>query len=199
MNVSLKVGLTGGIATGKTAVSDLFAQLNVPSVDADVISHQLVAKGQPALAEIVETFGAEMLQSDGHLNRAALRQRVFTDAIEREKLEAILHPKVYAEIFRQVNQLDAPYCIISVPLLLETQQQHQVDRIAVVDCPIELQYQRLAKRSGLSTAAIEQILQAQLNRETRLSYADDVINNSKNINELARQVHKLHEFYLSLV
>jgi dephospho-CoA kinase len=199
MSVSLKVGLTGGIATGKTAVSNIFATLGVPIIDADVISHQLVARGQPALSEIVQTFGSEMLQSDGHLNRLALRQRVFSDVEERKKLEAILHPKIYAEILNQINQLDSRYCIISVPLLLETKQQHQVDRIAVVDSPVTLQYQRLEQRNGLSPKQIEQILRAQLSREIRLASADDVIDNSTDFNALTLQVHKLHEFYLSLV
>jgi len=199
MSVSLKVGLTGGIATGKTAVSNIFSELGVPIIDADVISHQLVARGQPALSEIVQTFGSEMLQSDGHLNRLALRQRVFSDVEERKKLEAILHPKIYAEILNQINQLDSRYCIISVPLLLETKQQHQVDRIAVVDSPVTLQYQRLEQRNGLSPKQIEQILRAQLSREIRLASADDVIDNSTDFNALTLQVHKLHEFYLSLV
>jgi len=199
MSVSLKVGLTGGIATGKTAVSNIFATLGVPIIDADVISHQLVTRGQPALSEIVQTFGAEMLQSDGNLNRLALRQRIFADVEERKKLEAILHPKIYAEILNQINQLNSRYCIISVPLLLETKQQHQVDRIAVVDSPVALQYQRLEQRNGLSPKQIEQVLRAQLSREVRLASADDVIDNSTDFNALTGQVHKLHEFYLSLV
>jgi dephospho-CoA kinase len=199
MSVSLKVGLTGGIATGKTAVSNIFATLGVPIIDADVISHQLVTRGQPALSEIVQTFGAEMLQSDGNLNRLALRQRIFADVEERKKLEAILHPKIYAEILNQINQLDSRYCLVSVPLLLETKQQHQVDRIAVVDSPVALQYQRLEQRNGLSPKQIEQVLRAQLSREVRLASADDVIDNSTDFNALTGQVHKLHEFYLSLV
>ena len=199
MSVSLKVGLTGGIATGKTVVSNIFATLGVPIIDADVISHQLVTRGQPALSEIVQTFGAEMLQSDGNLNRLALRQRIFADVEERKKLEAILHPKIYAEILNQINQLNSRYCIISVPLLLETKQQHQVDRIAVVDSPVALQYQRLEQRNGLSPKQIEQVLRAQLSREVRLASADDVIDNSTDFNALTGQVHKLHEFYLSLV
>jgi len=199
MSVSLKVGLTGGIATGNTAVSNIFATLGVPIIDADVISHQLVTRGQPALSEIVQTFGAEMLQSDGNLNRLALRQRIFADVEERKKLEAILHPKIYAEILNQINQLDSRYCLVSVPLLLETKQQHQVDRIAVVDSPVALQYQRLEQRNGLSPKQIEQVLRAQLSREVRLASADDVIDNSTDFNALTGQVHKLHEFYLSLV
>jgi dephospho-CoA kinase len=199
MSASLKVGLTGGIASGKTAVSDLFARLGVPIIDADVISHQMVAKGQPALTEIVQTFGAEVLQSDGNLNRIALRQRIFAEVESRKKLEVILHPKIYTEIIHQVNQLNAVYCIISVPLLLETKQQHQVDRIVVVDSPTELQYQRLQQRNGLAPRQIEQILRAQLSREIRLASADDIIDNSKDFNALTQQVHKLHEFYLSLV
>jgi dephospho-CoA kinase len=199
MSASLKVGLTGGIASGKTAVSDLFARLGVPIIDADVISHQMVTKGQPALTEIVQTFGTEVLQLDGNLDRIALRQRIFAEVEARNKLEAILHPKIYAEIIHQINQLNAGYCIISVPLLLETKQQHQVDRIVVVDSPTELQYQRLQKRNGLAPRQIEQILRVQLSREIRVASADDIIDNSKDFNALTQQVHKLHEFYLSLV
>lgn len=199
MSVSLKVGLTGGIASGKTCVSNLFAALGVPIIDADVISHQLVTPGQLALIEIAQIFGTEMLQSDGNLNRTALRQRIFADVEERKKLESILHPKIYAEILNQINQLNTSYCIVSVPLLLETKQQHQVDRIAVVDSPVELQYQRLQKRNGLAPRQIDQILRAQLSREMRLASADDVIDNSKDLDALTHQVHKLHDFYLSLV
>jgi dephospho-CoA kinase len=197
-HLPLKVGLTGGIACGKTTVSNLFAQLGVPIIDADTIVHTLVAPGQPALELISQTFGAEMLLPDGQLNRTQLRQRIFTDAIQRQSLEAILHPQVFQVMQQQLDQLsNVPYCLLSIPLLLETQRLDLVERILVIDCPPHLQRQRLMEQRGLSSPEIEAIVSVQVSREVRLAIANDVIYNESSLANLHQQVSKLHQQYLN--
>ncbi len=194
----LKIGLTGGIGSGKSTVTDLFQSLSVPVIDADIIAHQLVEPGQEALRIISQTFD-DILQPDGSLNRAKLRSVVFADPDKKKQLEAILHPLVFQRMDEQAGQLDAPYCILSIPLLLETRSNHRVDRILVIDCPIELQHQRVKQRDNLDNEQIEQIIASQISREQRLKQADDIIDNSKSVTELAEQVKNLHNLYLSLV
>lgn len=197
-HLPLKVGLTGGIAGGKTTVSHLFAQLGVPIIDADTIAHALVAPGQPILELISQTFGADIILPNGQLNRTQLRQRVFADAKQRQALEAILHPKVFQVIQQQLNQLsNIPYCVLSIPLLLETQRMDLVDRILVVDCPLHIQRQRLIEHRGLSFEEIEQIFSVQVSREVRLAIANDVIYNESSLDNLQQQVLKLHQQYLN--
>lgn len=191
----LRIGLTGGIAGGKTTVSNQFAQLGVPIIDADIIAHQLVKPDQPAFKLILQAFGPEMLQNDGTLNRAKLRQQIFADSEQRQRLEAILHPRIRQMMLDQVAQLRDPYCLLSIPLLLETQQLDLVDRVLVVDCPPKLQRQRLLNRDGFSTAEIEQILAAQANRKARLAIANDVIYNDSDLDNLQKQVLALHQWY----
>lgn len=194
----LKVGLTGGIGCGKTTVSQFFAELHVPIVDADSISHQLVAPGQPALLSIRKAFGDTVLSPDGSLNRPQLREIVFSNPQKKQQLESILHPLVYKAIQNAIDQLDYPYSILSIPLLLETKMTHFVDRVLVVDCPIELQIARVKSRDGLSESRIQSIINSQVSREIRLSLADDVIDNSESGSKLAEQVKKLHNLYLSI-
>ncbi len=195
----LRIGLTGGIASGKTTVSDLFAQYQVPIIDADVLAHQLVQRGQPALQQISAHFGASILLDDGALNRAKLRELVFTDAAQRQALEQILHPLIRHSMQQQIAALSAtPYCILSVPLLLETQQTDLVDRVLVIDCPEALQHSRLAARNGFDTMEIERILAAQTDRASRLAAAHDVIHNEQDQTYLAQQVTTLHQYYLKL-
>jgi dephospho-CoA kinase len=197
-HLPLKVGLTGGIAGGKTTVSHLFAQLGVPIIDADTIAHALVAPGQPILELISQTFGADIILPNGQLNRTQLRQRVFAAAKQRQALEAILHPKVFQVIQQQLNQLsNIPYCVLSIPLLLETQRMDLVDRILVVDCPLHIQRQRLIEHRGLSFEEIEQIFSVQVSREVRLAIANDVIYNESSLDNLQQQVLKLHQQYLN--
>jgi dephospho-CoA kinase len=194
----LKVGLTGGIACGKTTVSNLFAQLGVPIIDADTIVHALVAPGQPALKLISQTFGTDIILPNGQLNRTQLRQHVFADAKQRQKLEAILHPRVFQVMQQQLQQLpNVSYCLLSIPLLLETQRSDLVERILVVDCPPHIQRQRLIEQRGLSSQEIELILSAQVSREVRLAIANDVIYNESNLASLQQQVSKLHQQYLN--
>lgn len=194
----LKVGLTGGIACGKTTVSNLFASLGVPVIDADTIAHRLTQSGQPMLATIVEKFGRAFLTVNGHLNRALLRQ-VTLDSIDRRKqLEMLLHPAVYAAIEDKTRQLNSPYCVLSIPLLLETKQLTRVQRVLVVDSCRTVQYTRLLKR-GLSATEIQGFILAQVSRKERLSAADDIIFNSYcEMKNLKNTVLTLHKKYMKL-
>lgn len=194
----LKVGLTGGIGCGKTTVSKLFSDLNVPVIDADDIAHQLVEPGQPALDEISKTFGADALTPDGSLNRAYLRDRVFSDLKQKQILEAILHPLIFAEMQTKIDRLHSPYSIVSIPLLFESSRTHFVDRILVVDCPLEIQIERVKQRSNLTQARIQTIIDSQVSRGYRIAHADDVIDNARTSDRLAEQVKKLHNLYLSM-
>ena len=195
------VGLTGGIASGKTTVSDLFTEMGAGVVDADVAARKVVEPGQSALAEIADVFGPDVLDERGELNRRALRERVFADEQARKKLEAILHPAIREYMAGWIARLEsegAPYCIRVVPLLVETGQQHDVDRVLVVDVPRETQVTRVVMRDGGSDAQADQILATQASREERLAVADDVIQNTGEIGELKAQVELLHQQYLTL-
>lgn len=194
----LKIGLTGGVGCGKSTVAQLFADLGMPVLDSDQIARELVEPGQPALAAIVTRFGKAVLTPDGRLDRAVLRGRIYADAEARRVLEAILHPLVYQELAERAAGLDAPYCLFVIPLLVETGRQAFVDRILLVDCPLEQQYERVRRRDGLSDAAIERIIRAQASREEKLACADDVIENVGSIEPLRRQVELLHRAYLGL-
>ncbi len=193
-----KVGLTGGIGCGKSTVANVFAQFNVPVIDADEIAHSVVAIGQPALKLIVQTFGELSLQADGSLNRAYIRDLVFNDAAQKQKLEAIVHPLVRQAIEQQLALLDAPYCLISIPLLFETNTADRVNRVLVIDCPVETQIERVLKRDGLTMERVQSIIASQVSRAVRIAKADDIIDNTKTNTELAEQVEKLHNLYLSL-
>lgn len=197
----LKIGLTGGIGCGKTTVAGIFGQLAIPVIDADDIAHQLVAAGQPALARIQQTFGMDVINPDGSLNRKKLRELVFSDARQKQNLEAILHPLVYQAIQSELNRLDQlnkSYCIICVPLLLETGMTALVDRILVVDCPVETQIERVQKRDGMTLENLQAIIGSQVSRDFRKARADDLIDNSKTGDGLAKAVKQLHNSYLSL-
>ena len=194
----LKIGLTGGIGCGKTTVAKIFEQLKIPVIDADDIAHQLVAVGQPALARIQQEFGPELLNSDGSLNRKMLRELIFSDPKQKQKLEAILHPLVYQAIAAELEQLNTPYCIICIPLLFETNMTHFVDRILVVDCSVETQIERVLRRDNMTMARIQSIIDSQVSRAFRKAQADDLIDNPETDDRLAEKVKKLHNFYLSL-
>lgn len=194
----LKIGLTGGIGSGKSTVSRLFAKLNVPIIDADVTAHRLVQPGQPALVEIRRVFGDKIVMPNGQLDRAALRTLVFADPEQKKKLESILHPLIRAELRSEAENRTEPYCILAIPLLFETGMQQWVDRVLVVDCPVEIQIERVKKRDHLEDATIHAIIATQVSRETRTAGADDLIDNSGADSHLAEQVKKLHNLYLSL-
>jgi dephospho-CoA kinase len=192
---SLKIGLTGGIASGKTTVSNLFAQLGVPIIDADVISHSLTEPGTTAFKLIVQTFGVKILQADGNINRGTLGKIIFSDTQQRHRLEKILHPRIQQIMLAEAAKVKTPYCILSIPLLIETNQIKLVDHILVIDCPIDLQRQRIKDRNGISSNQIEQILMSQTTRETRLAIADDIILNDTNLEQLKSKVLALHKDY----
>ena len=191
------VVMTGGIASGKTSASDIFATHGVPILDTDLSARAVVEPGQPALDEIEARFGSDVITASGELNRAALREIIFDHPEKRRELEAILHPKIRAHINQQKDQLDAPYCIIVVPLFLESGRGYETDRLLVIDVPIEVQRERLAQRDGTTPEQIEQILNSQATRDERLSAADDVIDNTANPDALAARVAELHQQYLS--
>jgi dephospho-CoA kinase len=195
----LKVGLTGGIGCGKSTVAKIFADLNVPVLDADEIAHRLVEKGQPTLAQIQQVFGTAILNPDGSLNRKNLREQVFSDLKQKQKLESILHPLIYKTLQAELEQLIAvPYCIISIPLLFETDMAHLVDRILVIDCPVETQIDRVKVRDNLTIERIQSIIDSQVPRTFRKAKADDLIDNSVTDYRLAERVKKLHNLYLSI-
>ncbi len=198
--MTLVVGLTGGIGSGKSAAADCFAAQGAVIVDADAIAHQLTSVGGCAIEPIRAAFGAEMLTSDGALDRGAMRQRAFADPAVRARLEALLHPLIRAESesrLRRPANADFPYVVLVVPLLVETGgYRERVNRICVVDCPDEIRIARVMARSGLARQDVLAIMAAQASRATRLAAADDVIDNAGSLAELAAKVAKLHGLYL---
>jgi len=197
--VAYTIALTGGIATGKSAVTAWFMRLGVPVFDADVIAHDLVAAGQPALDEIAATFGAEMLIGSGELDRARLRERVFADSVARRRLEAILHPRVRATLLMQVDACLAAYCVLAIPLLAECRDDYAwVDRILTTDAPRDIQLARLLHRPGIDPGLAGQMLDAQASRAQRLALAHDIIDNTGPIEALEAVVGKLHRRYETL-
>ena len=194
----LKVGLTGGIGCGKSTVANIFAQLNIPIVDADLIAHRLVEKGQPALTQIQQEFGTAILNQEGSMDRKKLREIVFSEPEKKQKLESILHPLIYQAMQTQLDQLNAPYCIICIPLLFETGMTSFVDRVLVIDCPVEIQIDRVRSRDNLQLERIQSIIDSQVSRIFRMTHADDLIDNSETGAKLAEQVKRLHNLYLSI-
>ena len=193
----LRVGITGGIGSGKTALTDWLATQGIVIVDADLAARVVVEPGQPALAEIAETFGEEFLLPDGQLNRATLRQRVFADEDQRKALEAITHPRIRDELARQMGEADSPYVVLSSPLLLESGQSEMVDVSVVVDVPEALQIERTMARDQNDRQLVEQIMAAQLDRETRIARSDIVIDNSTSLDALHGRAAVLHETLLT--
>ena len=193
-----RVALTGGIASGKSTVADLFAALDVPVIDTDVIARAVVEPGQPALANVVETFGSEVVDSDGRLDRRRLRERIFADPEAKRRLEAILHPAIRAEMERQSRAADGAYQVLVIPLLTEGKRRDHVDRVLLVDVPEELQIQRLMTRDGVSHEQAKASLNAQATRAERLAMADDILRNTGRPDDLREKVVALHAQYLQL-
>lgn len=197
MKPALVIGVTGGIGSGKSTVANLFSSLGVPVIDADDLARQVVVPGQPAYEEILQHFGPTVLTKSGELDRRRLRERVFSDPAKRARLEAIVHPRVYAQMKQQLDCLETPYAIVVVPLLIESGGMEIVDRVLVVDSPEELQIERTNRRDGTTRCAIEKILAVQLDRDSRLSAADDVIENDGSVEALEQEVSRLHCQYLT--
>jgi len=191
------VALTGGIASGKTTVSNLFAGLGVAIVDTDLIARELVEPGEPLLASIVSAFGQELLDAYGRLRRRNLRNLIFSSKEKRTQLEALMHPRIAEEARRRINQVKSAYCILVIPLLAENQGNSVADRVLVVDTDVECQLERMTLRDDVNLEQAHAALQAQASREQRLAIADDVIDNSAEESELNRKVKQLHEAYLS--
>lgn len=197
MSKGYRVGLTGGIASGKTSVANLFAALGVTIVDTDILAREVVAPRTPLLAEIAAHFGAGILAPDGSLDRRALRERVFADASERRWLEQRTHPAIRALTDARCEAATGPYSMVAIPLLVETGGSDRFDRVLVVDCPPELQLARLMARDGITREAAQRMVSAQVSREARLAVADDVIQNDGDMAKLRDQVAKLHREYVA--
>ncbi|MCK5829842.1 MAG: dephospho-CoA kinase [Methylococcales bacterium] len=195
----LKIGLTGGIGSGKSTIAELFNTLfRIPIIDADIISRQLVEPGQPALALIQKYFGKSVINPEGALDRNRLKEIIFSDQTKKKQLEGILHPLIYEEMQSIVDRQTSPYSILCIPLLMETKMCAFVDRILVVDCSAEVQIERVMRRDNLSKKRMMSILSSQVSSQHRLAHANDVIDNTKTTNQLAEQVKTLHNQYLYL-
>ena len=195
---ALVVGLTGGIASGKSTVGRLFEAHGVVVVDADQLAREVVAPGSDGLAAVCARFGEDVLDADGALDRSRMRERVFSDPRARADLEAIIHPRVRAAMDERLAEARSAYAMAMIPLLLETGQQQRFDRILVVDVPRDLQIARVQARDGSTLQVVEGILAAQVDRDHRLSVADDVISNDADLASLEAAVARLHERYLAL-
>jgi dephospho-CoA kinase len=193
-----RVGLTGGIASGKSTVAALFAALGVPIIDTDVIAREVVAPGSALLGLIAERLGPGVLAEDGSLNRSRVRDLVFSDSTARAVLESLTHPAIRAEMERQADAATAAYSMLAIALLVEKGSKSVVDRILVVDCDEDLQIRRLQARDGSTLDQARAILAAQATRQARLAVADDVIRNDGDLHALRDQVAKLHTHYLEL-
>lgn len=191
------IGLTGGIGSGKSTVSDLFAQLGVPIIDTDVIAKELTQKNQPALQVIVKHLGESILNTDGSLNRQQLRKHIFNNQPERHWLENLLHPLIRERVQQQLQAINAPYVIVVIPLLHDRAKFDYVNRVLVVDAPETLQIKRACQRDNMNEKLAQAILDNQISRQDRLALADDVIVNDKTLDALKKQVELLHRQYSS--
>ena len=194
----LKIGLSGGIGSGKSTACEIFSELGIPVIDADIIAHDLVRPGKPAFEEITKIFGKDIISSDGTLDRKKIRNQIFANETDRKKLENILHPAIYREIAHQTESLNSGYCIISIPLLLETGASGIVDRVLIIDVSREFQLSRASVRDSSSKSDIEAIIVSQISREDRLAAADDILDNEGDIDHLRMKICDLHEFYSSI-
>ncbi|VAW64963.1 Dephospho-CoA kinase [hydrothermal vent metagenome] len=194
----LTIALTGGIGCGKTTVCRLFSSCGIPIIDTDIIARQLVEPGKIAYQEIVSSFANNILSDDNTIDRKKLAARIFNNPQDRQKLESILHPKIRDEINLQLTPLTSDYVIIAIPLLTETSQQSQYDRVLLIDCTEQQQIERTLSRDQRSLSEVKAIIQSQATRSERIKVADDIINNSFDLDTLKAKVYALHKYYLSL-
>ena len=194
----LTIGLTGGIASGKSTVAQRFTELNVPVIDADAAARAVVAPGQPGLRQVIDRFGPSVVAADGELDRRSLRELIFSDPEARRDLEAILHPLIRADMDRSAAAADGPYVVMAIPLLIEGGSRDRVDRILVVDVDEAVQLQRVMARDHCSAEQAQAILASQAPRSARLAAADDVLPNGGTVTELRQAVDALHQQYLRL-
>ncbi len=194
----LKIGLTGGIGSGKSVVAKYFAKLSIPIIDADKIAHELLCPHTTTYKKIVAHFGMSLLTTQKLINRKKLRDIIFTNPKERQWLEKTLHPRIRSLMQQYATKLKAPYCIMVIPLLFETKFPIKTDRILVIDCPPNLQIKRVHKRDHSSTTQVRAIIKAQASRTFRFNKADDIIHNDGSLKHLEKSVKILHSYYLSL-
>ena len=198
MSATLRVALTGGIGSGKSTVALKFQELGAPVIDSDIIAREVVNPNKPCLKKIINVFGDKLLTKKGSLDRKKLRDIIFNDDRAKDKLEEILHPAIYAEIDKQIINVNYPYCLIVIPLLIETNAVNRFDRILVIDTTETIQIERAKNRDNSSAENIKKIIESQISRQQRLEYADDILNNSHKIEELNDSIIKLHEKYIDL-
>jgi dephospho-CoA kinase len=193
----LTIGLTGGIGSGKSTVSDMFQELGVPVIDSDIIAREVVEPGEPGLEGIIRLFGPEVLHTDGTLDRRQLRGLVFDNPNARSQLEQLLHPLIRERSQQRLAALDTAYAILAIPLLVEAGLQTTVDRVVVVDCPEQVQVERICERDQVTPDQARSVLAAQCSREQRLQVADDIIDTNVPYEHIRQQVNSLHQQYLA--
>lgn len=194
----LRIGITGGIGSGKTTVANLFARQGIPVIDSDVIARSLLAPGEDSYNKVVNNYGESILRPDKSIDRTKLKNLVFSNKHSKKKLEEILHPEVRKRIVSEINKLTSSYCIIVVPLLIEAGFLDLVDRVLVIITDKELQISRVVERDGMSREEIIKIINSQSTNQEKLEIADDVINNDEDNHSLIRQVEGLHKKYMAL-
>lgn len=192
------MGLTGGIGSGKTTVANLFAELGINLVDADIVARQVVAVGQPALTEIARHFGPAILQPDGSLNRAILRERIFSDTAAKSWLDQLLHPLIRQQLLLELQQANSAYVLLVAPLMIENGLTTLLDQLLIVDVEPNTQILRTTSRDRVSNQQVEAIMAAQCDRERRLQLADQIINNDQDPAVLPEKVRQLHQIYLAM-
>ena len=196
--MSLSIGLSGGIASGKSTVAQLFIELGITVIDADLIAREVVLPGSPGLAGVVDIFGPGVLASDGSLDRKLLRNIIFSNDEKKSQLNALLHPMIGQSMLQRSNAATGPYHLLDIPLLVEGNWAERLDRVLIVDCSIETQVSRLCTRDGETPESAMRIINSQISREARVAMADDVIDNDGPPEALSPQVYRLHQCYLEL-
>ena len=194
----LTIALTGGIGSGKTSIASIFKSLGVPIIDSDTISKEIILPGKPCFKDIVNEFGEEILTNKGTIDRYKLRDIIFNNDKARIKLENIIHPVVFKNIDTEISLINYPYCLVIIPLLIETKSTERFDRILVIDALESLQFERIVKRDDISPILIKKIIKTQAKRKERLRYANDIIVNNDKIMNLNKSINALHKKYLGL-
>ena len=194
----LTIALTGGIGSGKTSIASIFKNLGVPIIDSDTISKEIMLPGKPCFKDIVNEFGEEILTNRGTIDSYKLRDIIFNNDKARIKLENIIHPVVFKNIDTEISLINYPYCLVIIPLLIETKSTERFDRILVIDALESLQFERIVKRDDISPILIKKIIKTQAKRKERLRYANDIIVNNDTIMNLNKSINTLHKKYLGL-
>ena len=198
MPPALTIALTGGIGSGKTSIASIFKSLGVPIIDSDTISKEIILPGKPCFKDIVNEFGEEMLTNKGTIDRYKLRDIIFNNDKARIKLENITHPIIFKNIDIQTSLINYPYCLVIVPLLIETKSVKYFDKVLLVDTLENIQFERVSKRDSMSPTLLRKIIKTQATRSERLKYADDIIENNNEIGNLNEYINILHKKYLTL-